>query len=277
MKRIILILPLLLLSGCTADWYYAGSFLNKFEMQKAAATEQIYVALPKAVIHTNSSLNEVAGFMFMTEDEQDSVIESKTAILNRLDDSIFLAQFNNAFLFVLSRTKIPIVIVTDASLLPVPDENHFSVDIAQIEAEEYLQPGQSGFTTQRGVKYGYDYDLRHFAVNVWFRFDARDSNDVVYFKNSEIAEDFHGTVTSLREGKATMSTKFDRINVNDAYRLAWNFGAQCATLYVEKLLTEYVCRTKGSNNTYFYYSPSCNCIEDLRSYDEGVKESFEKL
>ena len=279
MKKTLLIVPLLMLlmTSCTADWYYAGMFLDKFEMKKASATEQIYVALPKSVIHTNSSLNDIAGFMFMSEHEQDSVIASKTAILNRLDDSIFLAQFNNAFLYTLSRTKIPIVLVNDASQLPQPDDNHFTIDVAQFEAEEYLQPGHSGFTTQSGVKYGYDYDLRHFAVNVWFRFDARDSTDVVYFKNREVSEDFHGTVTSLREGKATMSTKFERINVNDAYRLAWNFGVQCATLYVEKMLTEYVCRTKGTNSTYFYYRPGCNCIEELRPYDEGIKESFEKL
>ena len=105
MKKTILFTSLfaLLLTGCSADWFYAGSFLSKFEQQKDNATEQIYVSLPKSVIHTNSSLNDIAGFMFMTDREQDSVIASKTAILNRLDDSIFLAQFNGAFLFVLSR------------------------------------------------------------------------------------------------------------------------------------------------------------------------------
>ena len=279
MKKTILFTSLLalLLTGCSADWFYAGSFLSKFEQQKDNATEQIYVSLPKSVIHTNSSLNDIAGFMFMTDREQDSVIASKTAILNRLDDSIFLAQFNGAFLYVLSRTKIPIVLVDDASRLPQADDNHFTIDIAQVEAEEYLQPGRSGFTTQRGVKYGYDYELRHFAMNVWFRFDARDTADIVYFKNREIAEDFHGTVTSLRTDKATMKTHFDRITVNDAYQLAWNFGAQCATLYIEKMLSEYVCRTKGTNSTYFYYSPACNCIEELTPYDEGIKDSFEKM
>lgn len=279
MKKSLLIAPLLvlLLTGCSADWYYAGRFLTKFEYQSKDATEQIYVVLPKSVMHTNSSLNDIAGFMFMTEQEQDSVIASKTSILNILDDSIFLSQFNNAFLFVLSRTRIPIVLVDDPSRLPIPDDNHFTVNVVQFEAEEYLQPGNSGFTTKQGSKFSYDYDLRHFSINAWFELDARDTNDIIYFKNNEIAETFHGTVTSLRQDKATMKTHFDRINVNDAYRLAWNFGVQCATLYVEKMLTEYVCRTKGTNSSYFYYAPSCNCIEEIRSYDEGIKESFEKL
>lgn len=263
--------------GCTSDFYYAGTFLGKFERQKATATERIYVTLPQSVIHTNSSLNDVTGFMFMTEQEQDSVIASKTAILDKLDDSIFLAQFNNAFLYALSRTQIPIVIVADGSKLPMADDQHFTVNVVQLEAEEYLEPSRSEFTTRRGVNYSHDYDLRHFAVNVWMKLDARDTADVVYFKNREIGESYRGTVTSLKDGKATLKTHYDRIGVDDAYKTAWNLGVQCATLYVEKILTEYVCRTKGTNRTYFYYEPSCNCIEELVPYDEGIKEGFEKL
>ena len=279
MKKTIFFVSLLmlLLTSCSSDWYYAGSFLNKFEMRKASATERIYVSLPKAVIHTNSSLNDIAGFMFMSEQEQDAVIASKTAILNQLDDSIFLSQFNEAFLYVLSRTKMPVVVVDDASRLPAADDQHFTVDIVQVEAEEYLQPSQSRFATSGGTKYSYDYDLRHFSMNVWMRLDARDTADVVYFKNREIEEAFHGTVTSLKDGKATMKTHFDRIGVGDAYQMAYAFGAQCATLYVEKILTEYVCRSKGTNQTYFYYDPTCNCIEQIVPYDEGIKTSFEKM
>ena len=279
MKKTILLIPLfaMFFTSCTTDWYYAGAFLNKFEMQKASATEQIYVVLPKSVIHTNSSLNDIAGFMFMSEREQDSIIASKTAILNRLDDSIFLSQFNEAFLYVLSRTKMPVVVVDDESRLPVADDQHFTVNIVQVEAEEYMQPSQSRFATRGGTKYAYDYQLRHFSMNVWLRLDARDTADALFFKNREIEESFHGTVTSLQNGKATMKTHFDRIGVGDAYQTAYAFGAQCATLYVEKILSEYVCRAKGTNKTYFYYSPSCNCIEEIVPYDEGIKTSFEKM
>ena len=265
------------LCSCSSDFYYASSFIRKFDLEKSTATEQIYVALPKGVIHTNSSLNSIAGFMFMSEHEQDSVIASKTQILDKLDDSIFLEQFSGAFLYTLSRSKIPVVVVDDERKLPKADDQHFTVNIVQIEAEEYLQPSRSEFTTRGGLKYSYDYDLRHFATHVWLRLDARDSMDAVYFKNDEVGESFKGIVTSLKEGKATMTTRFDHIDVNDAYRLAQRLGSQCATLYIEKILTEYVCRTKGTNESYFYYDPGNNCIEQILPYDEGVKESFEKL
>ena len=266
-----------LLCSCSSDFYYANSFIRKFDVGKESATEQIYVSLPKAVIHTNSSLNDITGFMFMTEREQDSVIASKTAILDKLDDSIFLDQFNTAFLFTLSRLKVPIIVVDDEAMLPKPDDNHFTIAIVQVEAEEYLQPGHSQFTTRRGVHYSYDYDLRHFVTHVWLKIDARDSIDVVYYKNDEEAETFSGVVTSLKEDKATMTTKTDRISVNDAYRVARRLGSHCATLYVEKLLTEYVCRSKGTNESYFYYDAGSNMIEAILPYDEGIKDSFEKI
>lgn len=277
MRRITLLLPLLLLAGCTSDLYYAGTFLNKFERQKTNATEQIYVALPRQLIHTNSSLNDIAGFMFMSEREQDSVIASKTAILNRVDDSTLLGQFASAFLYTLSRTKIPIVTVADAGRLPVADEQHLTVNFAQMELEEYIQPSESRFSTRAGITYSYPYELRHLSLNVWMQFDGRDTTGAVYFRNREVEEAFRGTVTSLRDGKATMKTHFERLSPADAYRTAWNLGVECATLYVEKILSEYVCRTKGTNGTYFYYSPACNCIEDYVPYDEGIKTSFEKL
>ncbi len=272
-----LLLSLLLLTSCSSDLYYAGSFLYKFERSKPTATEKIYVHLPQELIHTNSSLNNIAGFMLMSEHEQDSVIGSKTKILDKIDDSIFLSQFSSAFLFTLSRTRIPIVLVDDASNMPVADDQHLTVDFVQMEAEEFLEPCTSSFRTRKGLDYRYDYDLRHFALNVWLKLDARDSVGNIYFKNEEVEESFHGVVNSLEEGHATMRTSFDRITVNDAYRVARRLGSLCATLYVEKVLTEYVCRTKGTNHTYFLYDAGMNTIEDVIPYSEGIKESFEKL
>lgn len=268
---------ILLLSSCSSDLHYANAFLRKFERNKASATEQIYVSLPRTLIHTNSSLNEVPGFSLMSEREQDSVIASLTRFLDKVDDSIFLDQFNKAFLFTLSRTRIPIVVVNDRSQLPMADDQHFTVDIVQIEAEEYVQRQRSDFRTKKGMYYAYDYDLHHFATNVWLRLDPRDTIDQVYFKNDEISDDFRGTVKSIKEGKATLKTDFDRIDINDVYRSARRLGSACATLYVEKILAEYVCRSKGTNQSYFFYNPGFNGIEEVIPYDEGIKESFEKL
>lgn len=268
---------IMLMSSCSSDLHYANSFLRKFERNKASASEKIFVLLPQTVIHTNSSLNEVPGFSLMSETEQDSVIASLTKILDKLDDSIFIDQFNKSFLFTLSRSRIPIVVVNDRNQMPAADDQHFTVEIVQLEAEEYVRHRRSDFRTRKGMYYAYDYDLSHFSTNVWLRLDARDTNDQIYFKNVETSEHFRGTVTSINEGKATMKTNFERIDVNDAYRVARRLGSICATLYVEKILTEYVCRTKGTARAYFYYNPQYNGIDEVVPYDEGIKESFEKL
>ena len=275
-KRLLFIaisLMLFALSSCTADYYYAGSYLNKFERGKDDATERIYVSLPREVYHTNSSLNDIPGFMLMSEYEQDSVIASKTAILDKVNDDIFLSQFTSYFLYTLSQFCVPIILVQDPSELPKADDQHLVVDLAQIEIEELLEPQRADFSTRKGYYYFYDYDLRHLAVNLWLRFDASDSADV-YFLGNGVDETFHGTVVSLDEGQAKMKTKFERINVNDAYRLARELGTHCATLYVERLVTEHVRRVKGTNEWYFIYNPAGNYFDDMILYEKGIKESF---
>ena len=266
-----------LLTGCTSDYHYANAFLRKFKQNKKTATEQIYVVLPDKVLHTNSSLNDIDGFVMMSEREQDSVIASLTQILNRIDDSIFLSQFNNSFLYTLSRTRIPIVLVSDAAKLPPTDDNHLTINIVQLEAEEFVQRCRSDFSTRKGTYYAYDYDLRHYRTNVWMELDRRDSINPIYFKNNEISETFQGTVKSIKNQTATMETHYDRIDVNDAYRSARLLGAECATLYIEKVLTEYVCRQKGTNKSYFYYNALGNSIDAVIPYEYGSKESFEVM
>ena len=267
---------LLFLSGCSSELYIAGSYLNKFEHGDDDATECIYVSLPKEVIHTNSSLNDIPGFMLMSENEQDSVIASKTAVLDKVDDSAFLSQFSSYFMYVLSRPNIPVVLVDDISKLPVADDKHLVVDVAQIELEESVEPQRSDCSTRRGYYYFYDYELRHLTVNLWLRFDNSDTAEV-FFLSDGVDENFHGTVLSLDDGTAKMKVDHEKINVNHAYYLARQLGYRCGTLYVERMLTDHVRRVKGSNNYYFIYNPAGNYFEDVLFYEEGIKDSFVPL
>jgi len=278
MKRLTLILSILCslaFVGCNSDYYLANSYLNKFERGSDKATETIYVRMPQGLIHTNSSLNDVPGFMFMSVEEQDSVIASKTAILDKLDDSIFMNQFASLFLFTLSRTQMPIVLVPADAAMPAADNQHLVVDFVQMEADEYIEPHRSDFSTRKGLRYSYDYELRHFALNLWLQFGAGDSS--VYFKGDEVAEQFSGTVTALRDGRADLKTHFDRINVNDAYTLARRMGYQCAVLFVEKMLTDHVRDVKGANEFYFLYDPRFNAIDEVVPISEASSWGFEKL
>lgn len=275
---LVIIVPMLsvLLTGCKSDIYMAGSYLYKFQHGAEDATERIYVSMPKEIIHTNSALNDVPGFMLMTEREQDSVIASKTAILDKVDDSVLIEQFSSYFLYTISQSHIPVVVVDDVTSLPEADESHLVVDVAQIELEEMLTPQRSEFTTRKGYYYSYDYDLRSLDMNVWLRFDASDSAEV-YFMGDGVDENFHGTLVSLEEGSAKMKVDYERLDANHAYYLARQLGQKCGVLYIERLLTEHVRRMKGGNNYYFYWRPEGNYIDDFIFYEDGIKESFVPL
>lgn len=273
--HIILAVAVLAACGCTSDYHYAKKYINKHKRHPKATTEQIYVCLPQRVMHTNTSLNSITDFAYLNEAAQDSVIGAMTKILDKVDDSLYISKFNKAFLFALGRLHIPIVEVSDPSALPQADENHLVINFVQLEAEEFTQRCRSDFYTKKGYYYAYDYDLRHFATNVWLLLEGVDST--VYFKSDERVEAFHGIITALKDGKATMNAHFDRIGADDAYESARDLGYYCATLYVEKLLTDHVRRVKGSNTSYFFYNFRSNAIEVIMPYENGVKEGFEKV
>ena len=74
-----------------------------------------------------------------------------------------------------------------------------------------------------------------------------------------------------------MKAHFDRITINDAYATARELGTLCATLYIERILTEHAKRNAGTNNQYFLYNPLANEINVIIPYELGMQDSFEKL
>lgn len=263
--------------SCSSEAGLADSYLNKFKKEKKSATEQIYVCLPKEVMHTNSSLNDIEDFPQLSEKQQDSVIASLTAILDKVNDSLFLSRFNQSLLYYLSRANIPVVVVNDESLLPVADSQHFTFNVVQLEAEEYLQQNYCDFSTRSGAYYKYGYDLRHFSVNAWVKMDAHDTVQTVYFKNQERADKFHGTVTQIKDGKATLNSHFDRIGVNDAYSAASVLAYSCATAFINRILNNYIKSQKGTPTYYYYYDPVHQEVYATGdSFEEGEAANFLK-
>lgn len=280
MKRTLSLLTIavaMLLVSCGSELSIASRYLQQYERQKSDAREQIYVCLPKEVLHTNSSLNEVRDFALFSPTQQDSVIRSLTAILDKLNDSIFLSQFNHTLLYTLSRCQMPVILVADSSLLPPADSLRHTLNIVQLEAEEYLQRQRSDFSTRKGTYYKYDYDLRHFSTNVWLKINATDTLQQLYFKNNEISDRFHGTVTNLRDGKATLRANLSRLTINDVYSSARSLAAVCGELYIEHLICDHVKARKGSNQYYFIYSPDENAVIDMIDIEDAKDYGFQKI
>lgn len=261
----------ILISSCATDHHYANSFLRKHKWGTKAATEKIYVHVPKTLIHTNSSLNQIEDFDQLTYEQQDSVIASLTKVLDKIDDSIFLSQFTQMLCYTLAQTHIPILIVDEEKNLPAPSKDCLILDICEIEAEEFVKPSRSDFYTRRGVYFNYDYDLRHFATNVWLQLNY-DTN--YYYYDIVIAEDFKGTVTKLKGDEAQLKGNFSRITVNEAYQSARTLAVQIASLYIEKCLHEYVYSKKGKNTWYWYYNYMNNQLNLGVPFEEGCKDGF---
>lgn len=274
-----LLLAVICCCACSSEKDLAKSFVEKFSMKSYTPTEKIFICLPQAVVHTNQTLNQMENFADLDYDTQDSVIKANTALLDKINDEIFLQQFNDNLVYNIGRLGIPIEIVTDPALMPKAVPNKiFTINILQIEAEEYVQKTRSDYEDKNNYYY-YDYDLRGFSTNVWYLLNdtsSSEDNMVVYFKNFETIDEFDGSIKKVENGKALGKGRFDRINVNDTYRSAYRAGAISAKKFCEKIINEYVKdNIKGKKPLYYYYyNPVDNSIEhyDYQYYKDN--ESF---
>lgn len=260
------VMILLVASSCSSEIHYANKLLRDHKHNRNSAVEQIYVCLPSHVLHTNTSLNTVPYFDQMSYTEQNSVIDSLTRILNKLNDSIYLSQFSQSLLYTISRTCIPVTVVFHESLLPKATEHIFVLNVVQLEAEEFVERSRADFRTRKGYYFHHDYDLRHFSTNAWFEFDSPGRDTNLYFYNQEIVEDFQGTVTSLKGDKSDLNAVYQRISVNDAYFTASQLGYECGRFFVERCLHTYIKSIKGTNEWYLFYEPNSNSISGAVDY-----------
>lgn len=280
MKRIItslfVALGAFIIAGCVSSNEMAAEYLEKLPESKDGQAAKIYVCLPTQVIHTNQTLNQIDGFFYLSRTVQDSIIVANTKFLNLLDDKSFLQQFNDNLLYHLRRTGLEVIAVANPNDLPAPTDKVFVMNIPQIEAEEFIKKSRSEFTEKNGTYYHYDYDLNGFSTNVWYLF-SNDTASAVYYKNFEIMDKFKGRVEQIANKKATITGHFDRITINDVYKDVADAGKMTATLFVEKIINDYLAK-KGRNDRYFLYSPISNAVSN-----EGInlqaakKRTFQKV
>ena len=282
-KNIMSLLSIVLvLASCTSEKELALSYVEKFSLKGYKPVEKIYVCLPNSVLHTNQTLNQIDDFVDLDYDVQDSVIVANTKILNRINDSIFLQQFNDNLIYNLGRLGIPVEVVDDPILMPKAVKNKvFTLYILQLEAEEFVKRTRSDYEDNKNnLYYYYDYDLKGFSTNVWYLLnDTVDGdNKDVYFKNFETIDEFEGTIKEIKGNKALGVGVFDKIDVNDAYLMAYRAGAISAKKFCEKIINDYVRENvKGLPAYYYYFNPIDKTVTyyDYELYKDN--ESFIKI
>ena len=282
MKRIavrcMLAIAALSLTGCITRHEMASEYLESFSGGRDCSPVKIYVYIPTEVVHTNQTLNQIDNFLYLSANVQDSIIIANTKFLNKIDDKIFLQQFTDNLLYHLRRTGAEVELVSSKSQMvpPVIDQRSFWLNILQIEAEEFVKKSRSEFEERNGTYYHYDYDLNGFSTNVWCVFGF-DTTLPVYYKSFEIMDRFKGQVEDVKNKKATVTGKFNRININDVYSDAGEAGKKTAVLYVEKLINDYL-TSKGRKDQYYIYNPVSNAL-GIDSFSGRIvkQRSFQKV
>ena len=270
----VLLFAILLLGSCVSERDMAKSFVEKFSMKNYVPTEKIYVCLPKTVVHTNQTLNQMESFLDLEYASQDSVIVANTEILNLIDDKIFLQQFSSNLLYNLQRLGIPVEIVEDPLNMPKAVENKiFTLQILQIEAEEFIKN-----TISSDFQFSYSYDLKGFSTNVWYLLNDTSSteNKDVYYKSFEVLDQLNLTDCWKKDSTYYAKGIHSKINVNDAYNMAYKAGAMSAKIFCEKIINDYIASKVRFPKYYYVYDPVNNEVYDIYS-NNTRKNMFEKV
>ena len=254
---------LLLFGSCFTERGIAVDYVEKFSKAKYEATERIYVVVPKNVIRTNRSLNDIEDFHQMTPDKQDALIKARTKFVDKVEDSILLSQFKQHLLYNLSRIGIPIIEVSHTEQLPNAVENQiFILDIPQLEIEEYVEDKSVEYVTGGGTKYETAIPQNKISINVWYLFDKQSDEGTtpVYYYNWVFTDQVESRLVRDTDGNLKLHTKVNELNMNDVYYASHLAGKLSATYFLEKIINNYVESQKGKANYYYFYSPERNTI-----------------
>ena len=276
MKKVLMYICLLLcvvICSCTSSKDVAESYFDKITNSENKKEIQVYVCMPTEVIHTNQTLNHIDNFALLSETAQDSIIKAETKFLNKLDDDKFIDLFAKNLKYHLEHFGATVKIVFDADELPQTlDNKTFVMNIVQIEAEEFIKQSRSEYTEANGTYYHYDYNLKGFSTNVWYKLNGGDD---VYYKNFECMDVFNGEIDQINDVGASISGYFKRVSISDVYNSALTAGKESAVMFAEKILNDYL-KSNGYNYYYYAYDPQYNRIIQLDKGFEKVR-SFKKL
>lgn len=247
-----LLVPILLLvaSACTIEYKMARHYVKNVERPNV-----LYIA-PDYIFKTNLKSDEIASSGTLNQFVKDSLLFYRSQYLQYLDDSLVLAQFNNAYIAELKALGINVYTEQEMDAFLAKEDASFIINIAQMEFEEYNIPYRDEESFDMVVYYR-EIDLNAVGLNSWFEISRMNHNEdpVVLFASHYVIDEYEGTFKFYPfTGEISHHYSVDTIAVDDVYDLVSFLGQKYAGYTFDFLMNIYIYNNAPENvNLQLYY------------------------
>ncbi|MDR1847008.1 MAG: hypothetical protein LBR17_02700 [Bacteroidales bacterium] len=266
-KVFTLIIVLLSLHNAFSQQAAKDFVMRQFD---TATCDKVYLIVTDRVLYANESLNLIENFNDLDSSTQANLLKEYQIIGKKPLDSILIATFKNELISKLQYLGIKVIQTPADSLPDSLDARSHTLNIKQLEIEEFIAEDSISYYENDTAKYVYRKALNGVRFNAWFFYNEKDTaNSLTLFCNEAITDDFQGNITMGKGNKPVVSYSLTRINPNDTYVIAKETGRESAICFFNLLLNKYVFnKTDGEDRHYYGIDlKSGNILMDNEPFD----------
>ncbi|MCX6279912.1 MAG: hypothetical protein NT004_17735 [Bacteroidetes bacterium] len=264
---LILSLPgLLFLHSCLPEQKVAKTFIQSQQVMN------LLINPPEMVYKYNHKGEAIEGFDSMNPARQDSALWETSRYIQFLSDSIILENYMNNFIDELRLLGFNVFLGSAADSFVSSKPQSYTLDIAQVQIDEYLYPQEDEIEFFDSVFYK-RVNLNAVDFSCWF--DLRKANvenprTTVLYSTSTSYDSFDGRFfTDPFTGKIRYRYSIDSLALNDVYTMAAYLGKKHAGYLYDFFLNQYIAKNlpEGLEMTdYFHFNKKRETI--VSAYDE---------
>lgn len=241
---------ILLLNGCGIESKIARQFTD------ARPQGAVLLFTPGFVFKTNLKEDSIKNLAQFSGYERDSVLIENSIYLKELSDSAVLVNYINSYIEGLKSYGLEVFTEEYIQLFLEYDTTAYTVNIAQIELEEYVYEIEDrellGFDS-----YKIDFDLNAINYNSWFeinKVNEENPDKTLLFASHFVSDDLYGEFTQyIFTGEVNYNYTIDSITNEKILDLASYLGGLYAEYTYDYILNRYIYRNMPDERQPRYY------------------------
>lgn len=244
---------------------YAKEFVNK--QNDSITQDVVYLYINPVISYRNESIEKISNFDSLDIDTQNELLMKYAPIQDSIKDSLLLSNYGTKLISTLLSLGLKVIYTSPENFPKRIDANHHTLNIAQLEIEEFTFPDSLVYKGDESIKF--HKQLNGIRFNAWLIYNEADTNSrLVFYNEVEIADQFEGEIIK-QNNEYTASYDYKKIQTKDAYETSKENGITSAQYFFNFLMNKYVwIRSQGNINYYYSINPQTKELEaDTQPFD----------
>lgn len=229
---------------------FAKDFLYK--QKDSLRQDVVYLLINPSLTYKNESIEKMPNFDNLEQDVQNELIEKYAPLYSKIKDTTLLRVFSQNITQSLTSLGFKVIEVKEINELNRMniDENHHTLNIAQMEIEEYSFT--DSLVYPQNNQEVFNKLINGVRVSTWLIYNEADTNSRLVFFNDEAVEDyFDGEIRKV--GKDYIASyDYEKIKEEDAYTITKLDAKNSSKYFFNFLMNKYVWIKSSGIDIYYY-------------------------